>query len=85
MASDLSAFHRIDDMGALDASTFFRLAYRLKHYRGVMRDIMQAVAEGSPAQPQLHQQAPARPAEIPVATKATVQADPLLSQWIGFS
>jgi hypothetical protein len=37
LQSDFSAIHRIDDMYALDAPTFFRLAYRLPVYQGVLR------------------------------------------------
>lgn len=35
--SDLSAFHRIDDMWAMEAGRFFRFAYRLPAYQGAMR------------------------------------------------
>ncbi|KPM55731.1 hypothetical protein ACG83_10660 [Frankia sp. R43] len=35
--SDLSAIHRIEDMYALSGPRFFRLAWRLAAYRGVMR------------------------------------------------
>lgn len=86
MASDLSAFHRVDDMRELDAVSFFRLVYRLPHYRGVMRGIAEATSRGeSPRSPQ-PQQAPARAAAAGAqpATKAVVQSDPLMSQWIGF-
>lgn len=73
-------------MGALDAHTFFRLAYRLKHYRGVMRDVAQVAAEEGPAPAVRPQQArpPAAAPEMNLATKASVQSDALLSSWIGF-
>jgi hypothetical protein len=35
--SDLSAFHRIDNMWEMEAGRFFRLAYRLPAYQGAMR------------------------------------------------
>ena len=37
IASDLSAFHRIDDMWQMDAQTFYRLVVRLPAYRGALR------------------------------------------------
>jgi hypothetical protein len=36
IASDLSAFHRIDDPGEMEAAVFFALAYRLPAYQGAM-------------------------------------------------
>jgi len=36
IASDLSAFHRIDDPGEMEAAVFFMLAYRLPAYQGAM-------------------------------------------------
>jgi len=35
--SDMSVFHRVDDMYALDGPRFFRLAVRLPFYKGVIR------------------------------------------------
>lgn len=35
--SDLSAFHRIDNMWDMNGPKFFRLAYRLPAYKGAMR------------------------------------------------
>jgi len=37
IASDLSAFHRIDDYRDMDSARFFMLALRLPAYRGVCR------------------------------------------------
>lgn len=42
--SDLSAFHRIDDMWDMEAGRFFRLAYRLPAYQGAMRARAEAQA-----------------------------------------
>lgn len=36
IASDLSAFHRIDDAGRMEAAVFFTLAARLPAYSGVL-------------------------------------------------
>jgi len=35
--SDLSAFHRIDNMWEMEAGRFFRFAFRLPAYQGAMR------------------------------------------------
>jgi hypothetical protein len=48
IASDLSAFHRIDDAGEMEAAVFFRLAHRLPAYRGVMHAV--ALREQQPRQ-----------------------------------
>lgn len=40
IASDLSAFHRIDDLGEMEAAVFFALAYRLPAYRGAMAAVV---------------------------------------------
>jgi hypothetical protein len=37
IASDMSVFHRVDDVMTLDGPTFFRLAWRLPAYTGVMQ------------------------------------------------
>lgn len=88
MASDLSAFHRVDDLDDLTGPAFFKLAYRLPHYRGVMRSIASAAAsedEGGQQPVALQSRAAPAPAAVPVATKASVAADPLMSQWISFA
>jgi hypothetical protein len=40
IVSDLSAFHRIDDAGEMEAAVFFRLVFRLPAYRGVLHAVM---------------------------------------------
>lgn len=50
----MSAIHRIDDMWAMEAGKFFRMAQRLPAYQGVMR----AVAEND-----LHQRERRREAQ----------------------
>lgn len=42
--SDLSAFHRIDNIWAMNGPRFFALAYRLPAYRGVMRALAEKQA-----------------------------------------
>lgn len=43
--SDLSRFHRIDDMYAMASPRFFRFANRLVHYEGAVRAAMIRHAE----------------------------------------
>ena len=45
MESDLSAFHRVDDMYAMESARFLRLADRLPAYGGVLS----AVVKGEPS------------------------------------
>lgn len=88
IASDMSVFHRIDDVSSLDGPTFFRLAWRLTAYTGVMQ--ARAVAESetsSPAQPAAQQPfaygATARQ-EINPGTKATLMAEPAFAGVFSF-
>jgi hypothetical protein len=79
IASDLSAFHRIDDPMTIDGPRYFSLAKRLPAYRGVMyvraaalRDEGESPASGArSAAP-----APSRPSVIPDdVLLATLAAD----------
>lgn len=45
MASDFAVFFRIDDPEELDGPRFFARAFRLPHYRGVIRDVWIAESE----------------------------------------
>lgn len=45
ICSDLSVFHRIDDIFDLDAVTFWRLAWRLPAYQGRMAVVVQELQE----------------------------------------
>lgn len=46
--SDLSAVHRVDDMGSMPAGRFVRLVERLWHYPGAVRSrVVEQVAGGS--------------------------------------
>lgn len=40
--SDMSAVHRVDDIHVLTSERFFRLADRLVHYQGAVRDMVTA-------------------------------------------
>lgn len=44
MASDFAVFFRVDEPDMLDGPRFFARAFRLPHYRGVMRDVWIAEA-----------------------------------------
>ncbi|MFC5947079.1 hypothetical protein ACFQH9_02150 [Pseudonocardia lutea] len=54
IASDLSVFHRIDDMYAMDGPQFFSKVWRLVAYQGVMkmRYEMEFTEEQQPSAPQ---------------------------------
>jgi hypothetical protein len=45
LESDFSRFHRVDDMTQLDGPRFFRMAWRMAAYRGVLYMRMQAEAQ----------------------------------------
>ena len=73
LESDFSAFHRVDDISAMDAPRFFRLAPRLTAYQGVMAArLMAEQQEGRGAVP-----ARSDTREVP-ATRTAFQADPNL-------
>jgi hypothetical protein len=48
--SDMSVFHRVDDIWAMPPARFFMLAYRLPAYRGAMREV--ALAEQRDREPE---------------------------------
>jgi hypothetical protein len=86
IASDLSVFHRVDDLTALDGPTFFRLAWRLPAYQGVMRARLEAEQEE-------HDQSPTAPRaaepqsggrEWNPGTQTTLMADPNLKGIFSF-
>jgi hypothetical protein len=88
--SDMSAVHRVDDTGAMPAARFFRLAWRLPHYRGVMRDrvlALQREQDDEPAAaPAPQQRGPARKpsARAEPVTEAAL-SDPVMSKIFSFS
>jgi hypothetical protein len=47
IASDLSAFHRIDDPEEMDFAVFCALAYRLPAYQGAMASVVAQQRQGS--------------------------------------
>jgi hypothetical protein len=49
--SDMSAFHRVDDIEVMPAGRFFRLAARLPAYSGAVRHRYEQLAERLPEQP----------------------------------
>jgi hypothetical protein len=65
LESDLSAFHRVDDMDAMPARRFLVLAGRLVHYGGALQAAVKAEAEE------------AQNAPVP-ATRAMYDANPEL-------
>jgi hypothetical protein len=78
IASDMSVFHRIDDAMTLDGPTFFKLAWRLPAYTGVMQ--ARAIAESESSSPQQPAAAPhtfqAGQRDINPGTRATLMAEP---------
>lgn len=68
--SDLSRFHRIDDMYAMASPRFFRFANRLAFYEGAVRAAMMRYAATLQ-----EQQAPDTPAE-PAAVSGDVVVPP---------
>lgn len=85
----MSVFHRVDDISVMPGRAFFRLAWRLPAYRGVMRERMlarQAQDDDSAAPAPQARYAPyAPPREVNPGTKATIQADPVLAGLISFA
>jgi hypothetical protein len=85
----MSVFHRVDDIYAMPGPVFFKRAWRLLHYRGVMRArAIEAQDESQPARPaQTTAQASyaGNPdvREVP-ATKVALQNDPVFSGLISF-
>lgn len=88
IASDLSVFHRVDDITALDGPTFLRLAWRLPAYQGVMRARLlaeQQDADGDrPAPSRSAAQASGDDRDWNPGTKATLMADPNLKGIFSF-
>lgn len=85
VASDMSAFHRVDDITALDGPTLFKLAWRLPAYSGVVRALV-AEQQEAPAQPVQYGPAPGAQGDRRwnPGTKATLMADPDVSGLFSF-
>jgi hypothetical protein len=73
--SDMSAVHRVDDIYSMPAARFFRLAWRLPHYQGVIRDRVLALQREQEDEPQATA-APPRQQHGPVR-KPTARAQPV--------
>ncbi|MCU1617795.1 MAG: hypothetical protein JWO98_5335 [Frankiales bacterium] len=84
--SDLSTFHRIDDVLAMRADDFISKAQRLVAYRGVMRE--RAIArqhEEENGTTDYHAPSYSTPSEKPKEVKsdrASLEADPVLRDLI---
>ena len=78
IASDMSVFHRIDDVTVLDGPTFFRLAWRLPAYAGVMQ--ARALAASDESSPQQSAAAtntlPPGRRDVNPGTQTTLMAEP---------
>ncbi|WP_042400215.1 hypothetical protein [Streptacidiphilus carbonis] len=87
IASDMSVFHRVDDITALDGPTLMRLAWRLPAYEGAMRSRVMAEQEENPSpSPQGRVSAPrGESREWNPGTQATLQADPALKGIFSFN
>ena len=86
LESDFSVFHRVDDIMSLPAPEFFRKAWRLGSYAGVMQARL-VEQEPDPAPPhspasQDIRSAPGR--DINPGTRATLQADPAFTGIFSF-
>lgn len=75
IASDLSAFHRVDDMLALAGPMFFKLVWRLPCYAGAMQQRVLAEQEASVA-PNAGASSRAYGQDINPGTQATLMAAP---------
>lgn len=51
--SDLSVFHRIDDIRTVPSSRFYRLAERLPYYDGAVRRVLTVALNTQPERPAL--------------------------------
>lgn len=87
LASDLSAVHGIRDMSKLSGAALCKLAYRLTAYQGVMQArYAEQVADQESEQgsaPSMPQRGSQQRQVVP-ATKAALQADPVMAQMISF-
>lgn len=71
--SDMSVFHRIDDIYSMPGPKFFRLAWRLAAYQGCMRDNAITAARRLQAEGPL--QLPATTPAAAPATRAVIGAN----------
>lgn len=67
--SDMSVFHRVDDIRQMPPARFFMLAHRLPAYRGVMREVALAQQRDRDAEPVPVAARTAAPAPRPSASR----------------
>lgn len=86
IASDMSVFHRVDDIAAMDGPTLMRRAWRLPAYEGAMRARVMAEQDERPsgAQQGAPGAAPAADREWNPGTRTTLMADPNLKGIFSF-
>lgn len=92
LASDFSVFHRIDDITTLPGPVFYRMAWRLPHYQGVMASRQMAAQQDGDEAPAPRRQGPAPQRDqqdsggrdIVPATKEAIQSHPELAGIISF-
>jgi len=86
--SDMSVFHRVDDIWLMPPARFFMLAHRLPAYQGVMRERTLAAQQENTPEAAAHQPptAPAPRATAPRANPVTKAAlnDPTLKAIFSF-
>lgn len=84
--SDMSVFHRIDDIATLDGPRFFRLAWRLPAYQGVMRARLLTERKEQQELPSATSgtAAPTGSKDWNPGTQATLMADPDLQGLFSF-
>ncbi|GAB2695870.1 hypothetical protein [Kitasatospora kifunensis] len=83
IASDLSAFHRIDDPELLSGPRYFALAWRLAAYQGVMQSRALAARDEQPASG-VPSHSPAPRGDINPGVRATLQAEPAFAGIFSF-
>jgi hypothetical protein len=87
LVSDFSAIHRIRDVRTLTGPAFYKLAFRLAAYEGVIRIRMrESLREsGGDTSQQASPYAQSAPREVVPATRVALQAHPEFSRLISFS
>jgi hypothetical protein len=86
IASDMSVFHQVRDIWTVPGAWFFRMAYRLAAYEGVMRArVLAEQEEATPAQAEPHSAPYAPQRDINPGTKTALQVDPAFAGIFSFS
>jgi hypothetical protein len=84
LASDFNVFHRVPDVSVLDGPTFFRLAWRMPAYEGVMRVRATAAQQDDAGSGTMPQMAPGRYEEINPGTRTALAADPAFASLFSY-